>query len=125
VKWLLRETVVAVHDDLISEHGGLPGYDENKLESTLARPANKLDYSDDPDLADLAAYGFGFARNHVFTDGNKRIALMSVYIFLQINGFELEATEPEAVTSMERLAAGEFEEVALAQWIRDHLVPLD
>ncbi len=126
MKWLLRETVVALHDDLISKHGGLPGHDEHKLESTLARPARKLAYSDTPDIAELAAaYGFRFARNQVFTDGNKRAALMAVYVFLQINGYQLEATEPEAVTAMERLAAGELVEEALARWIRDHSVPLE
>ena len=81
-------------------------------------------YADDPDTADLAAaYGFGFARNHVFADGNKRVALMAIYIFLQINGYELEATEPEAVDLIERLASGSIEEDALAGWLRDHAVP--
>ncbi len=61
----------------------------------------------------------------MFTDGNKRVALMAIYVFLQINGYELEATEPEAVIAMERLAAGELEEEALARWIREHSVPLE
>ena len=118
--------VVAIHDDLIAEHGGLAGFDEHKLESTLARAEQKLAYADDPEVADLAAaYGFGFARNHVFADGNKRVALMAIYIFLQTNGYELDATEPEAVDLIERLAAGEIEEDALSQSVRNHAFPLE
>ena len=52
----------------------------------------------DSDLATLAAaYGFGLSSNHPFIDGNKRVALMAIRTFLAINGYELEATETEAV----------------------------
>jgi len=49
---------------------------------------------------------------------------MAIYIFLQINGYELEAIEPGAVDLIERLAAGDIAEDALAGWMRDHAVPL-
>ena len=63
------------------------------MEATLARPLNLLAY-DDPDAALprlAAAYGHGFARNHCFADGNKRVALVSMDVFLGMNNFELNA----------------------------------
>jgi death-on-curing protein len=42
-----------------------------------------------------AVYGYGFVKNHCFIDGNKRIALASVSIFLIGNGFQLTASEVE------------------------------
>jgi len=117
--------VVAMHSALIEEHGGLAGLrDEGLLQSALARPANKLAYGD-PDLEDLAAaYGYGLCRDHPLPDGNKRIALVVVDVFLQLNGRELVASEEEAVVTFRELAAGTLDEAAFSDWIRTHSAPL-
>jgi death-on-curing protein len=65
----------------------------------------------------VSAYGFGFAKNHCFTDGNKRIRLVAIDVFLQLNGYELIAEEAEAAIVIEGLAAGEMSEDELANWI--------
>ena len=110
--WLTRTVLEAVHIDLIREHGGALGIrDEAMLESALARPQQKWSYDEAADLADLAAaYGYGLARNHGFVDGNKRVALMATYIFLALNGRELNTREPETVTIMTEVAAGSVSE---------------
>lgn len=79
VIWILDETVRAIHERQVSEHGGSAGLrDEGLLLSALARPRHLLAYGDPPpDAAALAAaYAFGIIRNHPFTDGNKRTALV-------------------------------------------------
>ena len=115
----------AVHLDMMRTHGGLPGIrDENALESALARPQHRWVYGRKVDLAALAAtYGFGLARNHPYRDGNKRVAFLAMLVFLGLNGHDLEAPEPEVVTVMLTLAAGDLSEAALAKWLRVHLVP--
>lgn len=117
----------AIHDAQLREHGGSPGIrDEGLLESALARPRQKFAYASRPDLATLAAgYTFGLAKNHGFVDGNKRAAFMAAYVFLGLNGHDLEAAEPDVVTTMERVADGRVTEAALADWIRDRLRPID
>ena len=41
--WVLPELVLAVHQMLLAEHGGLPGVREQALlDSALARPQQKL-----------------------------------------------------------------------------------
>ena len=124
--WLSRLLVDAFHLDLLRLHGGLPGTrDENGLEAALARPRHKFFYQPDCDLADLAAaYGYGIATGHPYSDGNKRAALMAAYTFLAMNHWELDADEREAVFTIEALAAGKLSESDLAAWIRRHLVPL-
>lgn len=121
--WLTRTVVEAVHTDLMREHGGALGIrDEALLESALARPQQKWSYDQAADLADLAAaYGYGLARNHGFVDGNKRVALMAMYIFLALNGRELNASEPETVNIMTDVAAGSVSEGELGAWVRAHL----
>lgn len=117
--------VDAVHFDLVRTHGGMPGVrDENALESALARPRQRRVYRRTTDLASLAAaYAFGLARSHPYRDRNKRIAFMAMAIFLGLNGYELEAQEEDVVIVMVRLAAGRMSEIALARWVRAHVIP--
>ena len=119
--WLDRRALVAAHDEQIAEHGGAPGLrDSGLLESALARPENLAAYGE-PDVFELAAaYAFGLARNHAFVDGNKRMAGIAAETFLALHGFSFEATDADFVLTILRLAAGDLEEVELADWLRTH-----
>ena len=64
-----------------------------------------------------AAYGFGLARNRPFVDGNKRIAVLAVAVFLALNGRRFDPDETDEVRTILALAAGELEEDTLAKWI--------
>ena len=119
-RWLSRVVVEAIQTDVLITHGGMPGpRDENLLESTLARPKQRFSYEPTAHLAALAAaYGHGFARNHPYNDGNKRVAFIAMAVFLGLNGLEFTASETDVVTTMVALAAGEIGEGALADWVR-------
>jgi death-on-curing protein len=120
ITWLESRDLVHFHKELISDHGGLFGTPrQTALESTLARPQNLYAYDPSATIFQLAAsYGYGLARNHCFPDGNKRIALAAMDVFLAINGAELVASEPDAVVTIRSLAAGEMTEDELAQWVK-------
>lgn len=119
--WIDRTVILAVHDEQLVEHGGSPGLrDEGLLDSALARPLNLAAYGD-PDVAELAAaYGVGLAKNHPFVDGNKRSAFVAVELFLDINGYELTASDAYCVLAMLAVAAGELDEGEFAAWVRRH-----
>ena len=123
--WVLPELVIAIHQTLLAEHGGLPGVrDQALLDSALARPRQKVAYNDEVSVFDLAAsYSFGLAQNHPFADGNKRIALTVAAVFLELNGFSFNAPEPETVLMYRQLAAGTITELELANWMRDSSIP--
>lgn len=123
-RWLSRLVIDAIHQDMISTHGGLPGVrDENILESALARPRQAFSYGARIDVAALAAaYAFAIAHDHPYHDGNKRIAFMAMAVFAELNGFELDAEEADVVDAMLRLASGGLEEEALAEWLRQRLI---
>ncbi len=79
----------------------------------------------DADLALLAAaYGFGLTQNHPYRDGNKRVAFMTMVVFLGLNGFDLDAPDAEIVTVMVSVAAGHTSESHLAGWLRRRMTPL-
>jgi death on curing protein len=122
--WVRADVVEAIHQRQLSEHGGAEGVrDAGALASALDRPRNRLAYGNPPpDLADLAAaYGYGIARNHPFSDGNKRTALVVMRLFLKLNGVEFAATAEEKYEAIMLLAAGEMDEAGLADWVRHHV----
>lgn len=120
--WIATEVALAAHAEQLAEHGGGDGIrDAGMLDSAMARPQNLAQYGD-PDAAALAAaYAFGIARNHPFTDGNKRTAAVVSETFLMLNGYALGATDAELVVAFVALAAGELGEDELADWFRQHL----
>jgi death on curing protein len=120
--WIVESVVYAIHESQLAEHGGIAGIrDEGLLSSALARPLNLAAYGDNVNAASLAAaYAFGIARNHPFLDGNKRTAFVVMELFLNLNGWILNADDTECITTMLALAAGDLSEKALAAWLRDH-----
>jgi death-on-curing protein len=118
--WIPLRAVVAIQSELIAEHGGLTGPPrQGDLEAALGRPVNLHAYSDSPPTLSrlAAAYGFALARGHCFPDGDKRVALAVIDVFLRMNGMELTADELDAVSTIQSLAAGELTEDQLAEWI--------
>jgi death-on-curing protein len=121
--WVPLRAVVAIQRELIAEHGGLSGPPRHgDLEAALGRPVNLHAYSQAPPSIPrlAAAYGFALARGHCFPDGNKRVALAIIDVFLRLNGLELMADELDAVDAIQALAAGDITEDQLADWIAVH-----
>lgn len=120
-KWISRVILDAIHEAQLREHGGSGGVrDEGLLESALNRPRNKFAYGETDLTVLAAAYAFGIAKNHGFLDGLKRSAFTAAALFLSINDMELDASEPEVVDAMNRLADGRLTEARFADWVREH-----
>lgn len=119
--WLRADVLIAAHRRQLAEHGGLDGMrDEGAFLSALDKPRNLFAYGQpEPDLYALAAaYGFGLARNHPFSDGNKRTALIAIRLFLKLNGAPFNASAEDKYRMILSLAAGELLESELAEWLR-------
>jgi death-on-curing protein len=126
--WVTLRAVVAIPAQLISQHGGLGGPPrQGDLEAALGRPQNLHAYAEDPPTLHrlAAAYGFALARGHCFPDGNKRVALAIIDVFLRMNGLQLTAEEPETVDTIQLLAAGDLSEDQLVDWITANSTALD
>jgi death-on-curing protein len=119
--WLSRQTILAVHDEQLAEHGGAVGVrDEGLLESALARPLNRASYGD-PDMAELAAlYAIAIARNHPFVDGNKRTAYVALESFLELNGCEFPVSDRNAVIATLGLASSAMSDDEFTAWVRNN-----
>lgn len=125
--WVPLRAVVAIQAELIAEHGGLAGPPrQGDLEAALGRPVNLHAYSENPPTLPrlAAAYGYALARGHCFPDGNKRVALATIDVFLRMNGLQLTADEMDAVDTIQSLAAGNLTEEALAEWLTANSSPI-
>jgi len=124
IKFLNQDVILYFHRKLIREYGGSPELrDEGLLESALAQAGQTMDgqylHRDIFEMA--AAYGFYLCKNHPFVDGNKRIALVAMDTFLQLNGLELLAGEKETYMMILQLATSELTKQELTQWLREHV----
>ncbi|MCJ8159142.1 type II toxin-antitoxin system death-on-curing family toxin [Sphingomonas sp. LaA6.9] len=117
--WIETELALAIHDRQLAEHGGPVGVrDVSALESALARPRHQWTYGEADCCALAAAYAYGVARNHPFTDGNKRTAWVLARLFLTLNDISIAFRPGEAIDAVLQLAAGELGEKELAEWFR-------
>ena len=98
IQFLSVDQILAIHERGIAEHGGsLELRDRGLLESAAAMPAAQFggQFLHDGLAAMAAAYLFHLCKNHPFLDGNKRVAVATAEVFVQLNGHELAATNSQ------------------------------
>ena len=123
MKRLSQETVVAMHSELIAHSGGLDGIrDANMLDLSINSPFHTFGgqylY---PTIQAMAAHlAFSLIKNHPFLDGNKRIGILSMLVFLDINDLPVNCTNDELVSMGLGLADSSITEAELIEWIILH-----
>jgi death-on-curing protein len=120
-EWVLKETVIGLHEMSLNDHGGSSGMrDEGMLDSALGKPLNQFAYGN-PNLFELAAsYAYGIIKNHPFIDGNKRTGFVVAMLMIELNGYRFAADEADAVIRTLALAAGAMTEQAYAAWLQEN-----
>ena len=125
MRYLTLGEVVTLHRAVVAATGGAEGIrDLGGLESALAQPKATFDSVDlYPTIIDKAAVlAFGLAMNHPFVDGNKRIAHAAMAVYLDLNGFAIEASVDEQERVMLELAAGNISREAFTAWLIGHVI---
>ena len=118
-----KELILYFHDQLIQNYGGTYGIrDEKLLDSALEQPKATYEgkYLHDTLIKMAAAYGYHLCNNHPFVDGNKRIALVAMDVFLQRNGLEIVASEKETYKVMIQLSTGSLSKKDLVTWLENN-----
>ena len=127
ITFIPKELIIYFYDQLVQNYGGAYGIrDEKLLDSALEQPKATYggNYLHDTLMKMAAAYGYHLCNNHPFVDGNKRIALIAMDVFLQRNGFEIVATEKEAYQIMILLSSGRLSKNNLVIWLENNTSPL-
>ena len=97
--------------------------DSGLLLSSLARPATSLFGEDAYATLALktAALMDSIVNNHPMTDGNKRSSWFVANFFVELNGYEIVATEDEAFAFILSIATGNQPLEDVAAWLENHL----
>ena len=123
MKILSKRQVLLLHSALIEEFGGTDGVrEEGLLESALASPfqtfGGEAVY---PSLqAKASQLGYSLVCNHPFLDGNKRIGVHIMLVFLAVNGIHLHYEQSELIELILSIASGKTDRQELLQWIFEH-----
>lgn len=101
--------------------------DKNLLASAVNTPFQTFMGNDlYPSIYDKAAQlCYGIANNHPFTDGNKRTALHSIYVYLIINGYDITAAQQDVENLIINVAAGRMHNTELSKWLQNNTVEIE
>lgn len=125
-KFLTASQVMSLHQLQIDQFGGSPGIkDEGLLLSALGQPEAGIgDEYFHKDLFEMAAaYLFHLVKNHVFNDGNKRIAALTAVVFLEVNGLKVTAEEDEFEKLVLDAAQSFVTKEQITDFFRKNVVP--
>lgn len=117
--------VLLIHELLLTTFGGMRGVTEQgfgKLDAALAAPESSM-FGEDLYVglpAKAAALFFRLARAHAFSDGNKRVALVGLLLYLERSGARLAASD-EAVFEVTMALANDLTQPEVEAWIVQHL----
>jgi len=117
------DNIIALHSRLISQSGGNDGIrDAHLLDLSVNSPYHTFGGQHlYPTLQAMAAHlAFSLVKNHPFIDGNKRIGVLAMMVFLSVNGIPISCTDNELETIGWGLADGSFTEAELLDWIFSH-----
>jgi death-on-curing protein len=123
IKFLTLSEVLLILEDQIRNYGGIYGVrDRNLLSSAIYMPESSFDgkYLHETVPAMAAAYTFHICQNHPFIDGNKRVALASSLVFLDINGHELNCKNETLYNKVMDVAKGEIKKEELIKFYEKH-----
>jgi death-on-curing protein len=119
IKFLTLSELLLILDDQIQNYGGLYGIrDINLLSSAIYMPESSFQgaYLHETVPAMAGAYAFHICQNHPFIDGNKRVALASSLVFLDINGYELNCKDETLYNIIVDVAKGETKKEELIKF---------
>ena len=105
-----------------------PGIRDKSLLASAANAPFQTFMGNDlyPSIYDKAAQlCYGIANNHPFTDGNKRTALHSMYVYLISNGYDITATQQEVEKLIIDVAAGKMHNTELSKWLQHNTIEIE
>ncbi|PZD60796.1 type II toxin-antitoxin system death-on-curing family toxin [Pantoea ananatis] len=121
VHYLSSEDIIVINKALIQAQTPdepVSVLSHHLLGSSQSRPSIARCYEQTEDMYYLASLLIeSLIQNHCFANANKRTAMMSGYIFLLLNGYELTAPGDDIVEMAEGLACKFYSREELEDWL--------
>ncbi|MFP3043553.1 type II toxin-antitoxin system death-on-curing family toxin [Treponema primitia] len=126
MKRISTDQIIEIHKRLIGQSGGAEGIrDINLLDSAVRSPFQTFGGIDlYPNLyAKASQMGYQLINNHPFLDGNKRIGIHVLFLFLRINGEVIDAADDEKISLGLGIARGDLKPEDVYRWLETHSRP--
>ena len=126
VLFLTFAEIIEIHDYQIGHFGGGEGLrDIELLRSAIGMPSATFggEYLHPTIIEMAAAYLYHLAENHPFVDGNKRVGAMAALIFLDLNGYDFDASDAEFTDMVLTVASGKMLKAEISLFFRQHTHP--
>ena len=123
MKRLTTEQILMLHSQLIMTTGGLDGVRDKGLVDSSRSSAFEVYFGVEryPTIEEKAArLCYSLIKNHAFLDGNKRIAVFAMLVFLELNGIILDCEDAEIVDLGLGAAASELDYEDILEFIQSH-----
>jgi len=123
IRFLTLSEVLLILEDQIRNYGGAYGVrDINLLSSAVYMPEASFDgeYLHKTIPAMAATYTYHLCQNHPFIDGNKRVALASALVFLDINGYQFHCEDGILYGKIMDVAKGEAKKEELISFFEEY-----
>lgn len=124
MKYLSIEQIIKEQKKLIDKFGGSYGIRDMKLiESAYYSSIQSFDGIDLYSTLEekISFLTFSLAKNHVFIDGNKRIAVHVLILNLLLNGVEIEYRQKELIELGLNIAQ-DYTKEDILDWINNHKI---
>lgn len=120
MKKISRDQVLMLHSMVIKQSGGIDGIRDNGLlDSALHTPFQSFDNEDlYPSIQGKAArLCYSIVNNHPFIDGNKRIGILVMLVFLEINNVIIQCQDKDIIDLGLGIASGKYDSTYIMEWI--------
>lgn len=121
-RFLTLSEVLTILRDQIARYGGdFGGPYLGLVSSAIAVPQATFEGKHlHTDLYEMAAaWAFHLCQNHPFVDGNKRVALASALVFLDLNGISITDPDGRLYPLMMAVASGRAQKPQIATVLRE------
>ena len=115
-----QEKALLLHRIMTAETGGDPNLRDGALLDSALESAFQTFGGEElyPTVEEKGArMGYSLIANHAFVDGNKRIGMYILLIFLEVNGIRLRPTVEDVARVGLAVASGEMSCEELLDWI--------
>ena len=126
MEFLRPDDLLELHAMLLQLYGGGAGLrDEGALISACLAAEHRAHYEGADAIACAATYAFHLTNAHAFIDGNKRVAAGACEVFLEINGYDVVASDDALYDRFMAMSAARMSREVFEAWLRGVVVARD
>jgi death-on-curing protein len=116
-RWLRAQTLIAIHEEQLAQHGGRPGIRSLKSLDAVVRVPERADAR----VEETAArYAIVLVRRRPFRDANKRVALIALETYFEFHQRRLNVLNYDLVRKVSELANRSHDDRAFIDWLGEH-----